>query len=672
MTELGVYVGNDPAGVQRFESWLGRPVDAVLGYIGNASWSDFTSGWADWLWSQVDREIYWSVPLIVNGANLADAAAGAYDSYWRSVAQQLADNRPQDATINIRTGWEFNGDWFPWSAAGGKEEDFAAAFRHFVEVFRSVEGGERFRFEWNIASGVLSADVVKAYPGDAYVDFIGADFYWHPQWEGADPARAWNLEVTQQWGLQWLEDFAAAHGKPTAYSEWGVPAGRDASIYIDKVKAWFASHDVAYQTYWDGLADSGYDGRLSDNSDPLSGAAFIRDFGPESSAAPAPDPEPVPAPAPAPGDTTLGSGPDALMLAISEDYALGDAQFTVAVDGQRFGGVLTATALHSTGQSNSVTLLGDWGPGTHSVTIDFLNDYYGGSPSTDRNLYLDSITFNGAPMPGAPAGLYTTGAQSFAFVEEAGATPVPPEPVLPAPVYATEMFGTNSGEVMKGSAGNDRLEGGGGKDTLTGGDGSDIFAFAKGSGADVITDFQSGVDKLVFQGFSVTQIKAATSPAGLVLTNGAGDSVTLRGVTSLADGDILGAPAVLGGTKRADVLDRSTATGPARINGLQGDDVLKGGAGDDWLTGGQGADVMTGGAGRDSFVLGDGAGADRITDFASGLDHLVLTGIAVTDVSARWASLDGAGGIEISYGTAGNTVFLAGATTLAAGDLVFA
>ena len=69
MTELGVYVGNDPAGVQRFESWLGRPVDAVLGYIGNASWSDFTSGWADWLWSQVDREIYWSVPLIVNCAS---------------------------------------------------------------------------------------------------------------------------------------------------------------------------------------------------------------------------------------------------------------------------------------------------------------------------------------------------------------------------------------------------------------------------------------------------------------------------------------------------------------------------------------------------------------------------------------------------------------------------
>jgi Ca2+-binding RTX toxin-like protein len=840
MAELGVYVGNDPAGVAQFEAWLGKPVDGVLGYIGNASWSDFSSGYSDWLWSSIDKKVFWSVPLIVNGANLADAANGAYDGYWRTVAQQLADNRPQDATIDIRTGWEFNGDWFPWTAAGGKEADFAAAFRHFVDVFRSVEGGERFRFEWNIASGVGAGNPERAYPGDAWVDVIGADFYWHPQWEGTDPVRAWDIEVSQYFGLQWLEDFAKAHNKPTAYSEWGVPGGLDASVYIDKAKAWFESHNVDFHTYWNGLADSGYDGKLTDNSDPGSVDAFRRNFGAGSTTNPNPNPNPDPTPVqppagatligfdtvtladggeqvlagslngftfaqagvhnpvagsgyatasgsnlaffaeatgtevngyagaagspmvikradgadftfhganfsavvdglkitaqgydngalvgsftvtasrgtapfvsfdgatrfssidevrldapgyfgldnfafsaveaapgplpdpitPTPG-ITLGSGTDKLVLKVSEDAALGDAKFTVSVDGQQIGGTLTATALHATGQSNTVTLLGEWAPGTHSVSVNFLNDYYGGSAATDRNLYVDSLTYNGVAVAGAPAGLYSTGAKSFSFVDS---TPVG-APAVPAPTYAKVLLGDGTANTLVGGTGADRIEGGGGSDRLTGGAAADVFVFAKGTGADIVTDFQSGIDKLVFQGFEASQIKVASVTGGLRLTDGFGDSVTLQGVTKLAAGDILGAPVSLRGTSGVDTLDRSTATGPAKLAGLAGDDVLKGGSGADWLVGGQGRDVLTGGGGADDFVFSRGDGFDRVTDFASGLDQLVLRGIDPASVKASWATQGGVAGIDIGYGTAGDHVFLAGATALGAGDLVFA
>ena len=55
---------------------------------------------------------------------------------------------------------------------------------------------------------------------------------------------------------------------------------------------------------------------------------------------------------------------------MSEDAYKGDAQFTVAVDGIQLAGTFTATALHSAGASQSFTFKGDWGVGSHTVTVN--------------------------------------------------------------------------------------------------------------------------------------------------------------------------------------------------------------------------------------------------------------------------------------------------------------
>ncbi|MCO6418393.1 hypothetical protein JYK14_19815 [Siccirubricoccus sp. KC 17139] len=34
---------------------------------------------------------------------------------------------------------------------------------------------------------------------------------------------------------------------------------------------------------------------------------------------------------------------------------------------------------------------GDWAAGNHPVAVNFLNDAYGGTATTDRNLHSDSI-----------------------------------------------------------------------------------------------------------------------------------------------------------------------------------------------------------------------------------------------------------------------------------------
>jgi hypothetical protein len=263
------------ADVQQFEGWLGRPVDGILGYTGNASWSDYDGsvGWAAGLWGAIDRKVFWSVPLIPTGANLGDAATGAYDDHYRKAAQTLAAFRPQDGKLYIRTGWEFNGDWFPW-AAQGNASSFVGAFQHFVNTFRSVSS--RFVFEWNVNLGG-SMNPADAYPGDAYVDFIGMDFYWNTQWDPADPTQAWNQKVSTQYGLQWHQDFAKTHGKRTTYSEWGVMSN-DGAIYIQKAQAWFLSHDVVFHTYWN--SNASFSGKLSDGQYPTAAAAYKTAFGP--------------------------------------------------------------------------------------------------------------------------------------------------------------------------------------------------------------------------------------------------------------------------------------------------------------------------------------------------------------------------------------------------------
>jgi beta-mannanase len=116
-----------------------------------------------------------------------------------------------------------------------------------------------------------------AYPGDDVVDIIGMDFYWNTQWDPTDPAAAWDSMRTRTYGLEWHQTFAATHGKPTAYSEWGVMAD-DAAIYIQSVDAWFTAHDVVYQTYWN--SDTAFQGKLSSGQYPVTGAAYKAAFGP--------------------------------------------------------------------------------------------------------------------------------------------------------------------------------------------------------------------------------------------------------------------------------------------------------------------------------------------------------------------------------------------------------
>ncbi|WP_372892933.1 calcium-binding protein, partial [Rhodosalinus sp.] len=58
------------------------------------------------------------------------------------------------------------------------------------------------------------------------------------------------------------------------------------------------------------------------------------------------------------------------------------------------------------------------------------------------------------------------------------------------------LAGGGRDDVIMGGAGNDTINGGDGDDTMTGGEGADVFVynFFKDGDADVITDFEDGLD----------------------------------------------------------------------------------------------------------------------------------------------------------------------------------
>jgi Ca2+-binding RTX toxin-like protein len=79
------------------------------------------------------------------------------------------------------------------------------------------------------------------------------------------------------------------------------------------------------------------------------------------------------------------------------------------------------------------------------------------------------------------------------------------------------LFGGAGDDSLFGALGNDCLSGDRGQDTLTGGAGNDTFALDSLGGADVITDFTNGTDRIRFTGLTFSK---------LIISSGAGTSTS--------------------------------------------------------------------------------------------------------------------------------------------------
>ena len=255
--------------------------------------------------------------------------------------------------------------------------------------------------------------------------------------------------------------------------------------------------------------------------------------------------------------------------------------------------------------------------------------------------------------------------------------PITFNPVVARAITGVEyVIGTQQGDLITGSSGdnklignggNDRLSGGGGRDALDGSDGNDTLDGGTGDdrlfGQDGADDMRGGAGADLFNGgagFDIANYLGATAAVTVALDGsfaGTGDALgdIFNLVENIRGSNIAAAGDVLRGDNRANLL-----------LGLAGNDTLDGGEGGgaDKLGGGRGIDIMTGRGGDDTFFYNSILeGGDRIADFHSSLS-------SDNDVFAFRGSTFGglsAGGLAVNQFEA-NT---AGAATLATTRFVF-
>ena len=109
-----------------------------------------------------------------------------------------------------------------------------------------------------------------------------------------------------------------------------------------------------------------------------------------------------------------------------------------------------------------------------------------------------------------------------------------------------QLVGSAGNDSFFGQTGNDRLIGGSGNDVLRGQNGADTFVFASGHGADTITDFTDGLDRIDVSALSVSGIRdvnawQSASGVHIDLVDDGGGTILLRrfDLSDLDSGDFL-------------------------------------------------------------------------------------------------------------------------------------
>jgi hypothetical protein len=223
--------------ITSFETTTGRQLAFTRDYL---LWnSPFPTSYEQWLSTRG------TMPLVsVNPKNLAGNAVP-----WATVAAA----QPGSAVYNQMKAWAdeikafgypvyfiYNHEPEAASSSGfGTATDFIAAWRKFHDVF-ATEGATNAKWMWTMTSFafiVSSSDrryAWKWYPGDAYVDAIGADAY--TAFTCDNPSGVWHPLSYQIAGFL---TFGAQHPtKPMWLPEWGVvedpaQAGRKAQWITD-------------------------------------------------------------------------------------------------------------------------------------------------------------------------------------------------------------------------------------------------------------------------------------------------------------------------------------------------------------------------------------------------------------------------------------------------------
>jgi Glycosyl hydrolase family 26 len=284
------------AAVSQFQTVTGSTVTCIGVYTDSSqTWTDWSRPWItgpdgapyqSWVAEAPQRrQLVIEVDLIPQ--SLQDVsnpltwetacAAGSYNSYAAALGANLVNAGLGDSVI--RLGSEMNGPWEADFIGTTTQEQglWASCFANEVTSLRSATG-QSFLIDWNPNACTESIPYANYYPGNAYVDIVGLDFY-DVDCQTPSTAVSFSQLSNETAGLTSFEAFAASNGKPMSFPEWGLsnaPAGDDAA-YINGVGSTVMNGNFAFQEFFD--TGSGNTLPIDTGSTPLSAAQYQKWFG---------------------------------------------------------------------------------------------------------------------------------------------------------------------------------------------------------------------------------------------------------------------------------------------------------------------------------------------------------------------------------------------------------
>lgn len=166
--------------------------------------------------------------------------------YLSNIADYLQEMEDRDIIVLWRPYHEMNGGWFWWSHKNFRPtpEQFAALWRYTHDYLTRERGLTNLLWVYSAATqrNEKQLAVDYYYPGDAWVDVVGIDYY------------SGNLEKVNRFDQL---TTLAKYGKPVALTEIGLlqrreasAEGADARMLLELVE-----HHVAYFVVWHSWGD---------------------------------------------------------------------------------------------------------------------------------------------------------------------------------------------------------------------------------------------------------------------------------------------------------------------------------------------------------------------------------------------------------------------------------
>jgi hypothetical protein len=189
--------------ITTFESQAGKKIGAELYYVGwySGAWDNVAKQIGVWEPLGIKTMVTWQ-PALKNGSDpLAAILSGSQDAIINDfVTKSKAYGKP----FFLRFAHEVNGNWYDWSGAntGNAPSKYIAAWQYLWNKFQAA-GATNAIWVWcpNVDSVPNESwnAMANYYPGDAYVDWVGIDFY-GLKWADDPPAVAID-RVYVPWGM---------------------------------------------------------------------------------------------------------------------------------------------------------------------------------------------------------------------------------------------------------------------------------------------------------------------------------------------------------------------------------------------------------------------------------------------------------------------------------------